>query len=92
MRGEMGYPTAPGRCQLGLLRRAPVRGRPLRLARPFASYVIEHILLKVAYPAEFHAQTAVEAAIRLHPDVKDRIPKIARMQDRNPRVGRADHR
>ena len=78
--GRNGLPHRPDAPPVGLLRRAALRGRPLRLARPFASYVIEHILFKVAYPAEFHAQTAVEAAIRLHPDVKDRIPQIARIK------------
>ena len=79
LRGEMGYPAALSAPNWGFCD-ALFRGRPLRLARPFASYVIEHILLKVAYPAEFHAQTAVEAAIRLHSEVKGRIPEIARVR------------
>ena len=53
-----------------------LRGQPLRMARPLASYVMEHILFKVAYPAEFHAQTAVEAAIKLHPRLVHRLTEI----------------
>jgi 2-methylcitrate dehydratase len=51
-------------------------GRPLRFQRPFGSYVIENVLFKIGYPAAFHAQSAVEAAIRLHPFVKDRLAEI----------------
>ncbi len=50
-----------------------------KLGRELGCYVMENILFKVAYPAEFHAQTAVECAVRLHPDVRDRIDKIARI-------------
>jgi 2-methylcitrate dehydratase PrpD len=46
------------------------------LAQPFGSYVIENILFKVSFPAEFHAQTAVEAAIALHPQVQSRLEEI----------------
>jgi 2-methylcitrate dehydratase len=77
--GEMGYPTALSAPVWGFCD-ALFRGRPLRMARPFASHVIENILFKVAYPAEFHAQTAVEAAIRLHPDVKGRLHQIDRVK------------
>jgi 2-methylcitrate dehydratase len=45
----------------------------------FGSYVMEHVLFKISFPAEFHAQTAVEAAITLHPQVKDRVDDIARI-------------
>src|SRR4029078_2382251 len=44
--------------------------------QPLGSYVIENILFKISFPAEFHAQTAVEAAIALHPQVKDRLQEI----------------
>jgi 2-methylcitrate dehydratase len=79
VRGEMGYPTALSAPNWGFCD-ALFHGRPLKLARPLGSYVIEHILLKVAYPAEFHAQTAVEAAIRLHPQVEGRLDQIARVK------------
>jgi 2-methylcitrate dehydratase len=55
------------------------RGNPLVLARPFGSYVMENVLFKISYPAEFHAQTAVEAAIRLHPAVRDRLDEVVRI-------------
>ena len=56
------------------------RGRDVRQARPFGSYVMENILFKVSFPAEFHGQTAVEAALSLHPTVKDRWDQIARIR------------
>jgi len=55
------------------------RGKPFRFRRPYGSYVMENVLFKISYPAEFHAQTAVEAAIRLHPHVKDRLDDIKRI-------------
>ncbi|MCE9589432.1 MAG: bifunctional 2-methylcitrate dehydratase/aconitate hydratase [Planctomycetes bacterium] len=75
LRGEMGYPTALTVPTWGFYD-ACFRGKPFTLARPFGCYVMEHVLFKVAFPAEFHAQTAVEAAIRLHPLVRDRLDKI----------------
>ncbi|MGZ5567464.1 MAG: 2-methylcitrate dehydratase, partial [Limisphaerales bacterium] len=56
------------------------KSQPLKLARPFACYVMEHVLFKIRFPAEFHAQTAVEAAITLHPKVKDRLNDIERVE------------
>jgi 2-methylcitrate dehydratase len=73
--GEMGYPSALTAPTWGF-QDALFRGRPLVLAQPFGSYVIENILFKISYPAEFHAQTAVEAAVALHPQVKDRLDEI----------------
>jgi 2-methylcitrate dehydratase len=66
--GEMGYPTALSAPKWGFYD-AVFGGRPFRFQRPIAkwnSYVIENVLLKIAYPAEFHAQTAVEAALAIH--------------------------
>src|SRR5438132_5316324 len=57
-----------------------VNGRkPLALARPLGSYVMENVLFKISYPAEFHAQTAVEAAIQLHTLVRDRLDEFDRI-------------
>ena len=56
------------------------KGQRLVLPRSFGSYVMENVLFKVAFPAEFHAQTAAEAAIRLHPQVRDRLDQIARVE------------
>lgn len=54
-------------------------GNRFRLPRAFGSYVMENILFKVSYPAEFHAQTAVECAIKLHPAVNGKWDKISRI-------------
>jgi 2-methylcitrate dehydratase len=73
--GEMGYPSALTAPTWGF-QDALFRGKPLVLAQPFGSYVIENILFKVSFPAEFHAQTAVEAAFALHAEVKDRQEEV----------------
>jgi 2-methylcitrate dehydratase len=73
--GEMGYATALTAKTWGF-QDVLFRGQPLALAQPLGSYVMENILFKVSFPAEFHAQTAVEAAFALHPRVKDRLDAI----------------
>src|SRR5215510_909548 len=70
--GEMGYPSALSARTWGFSD-VLFRGKPLALPQPFGSYVMEHVLFKISYPAEFHAQTAVEAAMRLHPEVGTRL-------------------
>lgn len=73
--GEPGYPhalTSPGWGVNDVL----FKDNPIRLPETLGSYVIENILFKVSYPAEFHAQTAVECAIKLHPQVRDRFDEI----------------
>ena len=63
--GEMGYPsvlTAKGWGFYDVL----FKGQPFKVQRPYGSYVMEHVLFKISFPAEFHAQTAVEAAMTLH--------------------------
>jgi len=76
--GEMGCPSALTAPTWGFYD-AVFRGKPFRFSRPYGTYVMENILFKVAFPAEFHAQTAVEAAIQLHPQVKDRLDVIERV-------------
>jgi len=73
--GEMGYPSALSAAQWGFSD-VLFRGTPITLSRPLGSYVMENVLFKISYPAEFHAQTAVEAAMRLHPDVRDRLSDV----------------
>jgi 2-methylcitrate dehydratase len=73
--GEMGYPSALTAPTWGF-QDVLFRGRPLALAQPLGSYVVENILFKISFPAEFHAQTAVEAAFALHPQVKGRLEEI----------------
>jgi len=75
MSGEMGYPsalTAPG----WGFQDVWFRGEEITLQRELDSYVMENILFKVSFPAEFHAQTAVEAALELHPQVVSRLDQI----------------
>jgi len=75
MRGEMGYPEALTAKRWGLYD-VLFKGKPFEFQRPLTSYVMENVLFKVAFPAEFHAQTAVECAFQLHPLVKDRLDDI----------------
>jgi 2-methylcitrate dehydratase len=76
LRGEMGYPTALTAPRWGF-QDVILRGETLKVPQQFGSYVMENVLFKISYPAEFHAQTAVEAAIQLHPHVAQRLNKIS---------------
>ncbi len=78
LKGEMGYPSALTAKTWGFYD-VLFKGRPFRLKRPYGSYVMENVLFKISFPAEFHAQTAVEAAIRLHPQVRDRLDAIRKI-------------
>jgi 2-methylcitrate dehydratase len=73
--GEMGYPSALTAKTWGF-QDVLFKGKSLSYPQPFGTYVMENVLFKISFPAEFHAQTAVEAAIRLHPQVKDRLEAI----------------
>ncbi|HYV27787.1 MAG TPA: 2-methylcitrate dehydratase, partial [Candidatus Eisenbacteria bacterium] len=75
IKGEMGYPSALTAKQWGFCD-VLFKGKPIVLQRPLGSYVMEHVLFKISFPAEFHAQTAVEAAIKLHPQIRNRLDKI----------------
>ena len=68
--GEMGYPTALTAKTWGFYD-ASFRGQPFHFQRPYGSYVMENVLFKISVPAEFHAQTAVEAALTLHKKLKE---------------------
>ncbi len=76
--GEMSYPTALTEKTWGFYD-ALFGGNELKLKRPYGTYVMENILFKIAFPAEFHAQTAVECAFQLHPVVRDRLGEIDRI-------------
>jgi 2-methylcitrate dehydratase len=78
LKGEMGYPSVLTAKTWGFYD-VLFKGRPFRFKRPFGSYVMENVLFKISFPAEFHAQTAVEAAIRLHPEVKDRLDAVKKI-------------
>jgi 2-methylcitrate dehydratase len=78
LKGEMGYPSALTAKTWGF-QDVLFKGKPLVLERPFGSYVMENVLFKISYPAEFHGQTAVEAAMVLHPEIKEKIDAIERV-------------
>ena len=67
--GEMGYPSVLTAKTWGFYD-VLFKGQPFRFQRPYGSYVMEHILFKISFPAEFHSQTAVEAAMTLHARLK----------------------
>jgi len=75
LQGEIGYPSALSAKSWGFYD-VMFRGKPFTMGRPLGSYVMENVLFKISFPAEFHAQTAVECAIALHPEVKDRLDEI----------------
>lgn len=90
LRGEMGVPGALTARQWGFydvsfshtnkdLALKPEPLRELRLPQPLGSYVMENVLFKISFPAEFHAQTACEAAVTLHPQVRNRLHEIDRI-------------
>jgi 2-methylcitrate dehydratase len=74
----VGYPSALSAKTWGFYDVA-FKGKAFEFERPFGSYVMENVLFKISYPAEFHAQTAVECAMKLHDEVKDRIGEIDRI-------------
>ncbi len=76
--GEMGYPSALSAPVWGF-QDVLFKGKPLVAPQAFGSYVMENVLFKISYPAEFHAQTAVECALRLHPVVRERLHEIDRV-------------
>jgi 2-methylcitrate dehydratase len=79
MTGEMGYPSVLTAKTWGF-QDVSFKGNPVKLARPLGSYVMEQVLFKISFPAEFHAQTAVECALLLHPQVKDRLDRVERIE------------
>ena len=91
--GEMGYATALSAPKWGF-QDVLFGGQDVTLARPLESYVMENVLFKIAFPAEFHAQTAVECALALHPEVKDKLDDIERveMETQEPGVRIIDKR
>ena len=78
MQGEMGYPTALTAPLWGFYD-ATFHGDAFKFQRPYGSYVMENVLFKISFPAEFHAQTAVECALALHDQVKNRLNDIEKV-------------
>ncbi len=69
--GEMGYPSVLTAKTWGFYD-VSFRGKEFQFQRPYGSYVMENVLFKISYPAEFHSQTAVEAAMKLHQELAAR--------------------
>src|SRR6202522_285130 len=78
LKGEMGYPSALSAKTWGF-QDVLFKGKTLSLPQPFGSYVMENVLFKISFPAEFHAQTAVEAAMTLHGQIAARIGDVERV-------------
>ena len=77
-KGEMGYPVALTAKTWGFYD-VLFKGQPFKFTQSYGSYVMENVLFKISFPAEFHAQTAVECAVKLHADVKDRLNDIKKI-------------
>ncbi|MBD2793533.1 bifunctional 2-methylcitrate dehydratase/aconitate hydratase [Xenorhabdus szentirmaii] len=80
-KGEMGYPSVLTAKTWGFYD-VLFNGQPFQFQRPYGSYVMENVLFKISFPAEFHSQTAVEAAINLHQQLKEQgkhVEDIARI-------------
>ncbi len=75
MTGEMGYPSALSAQKWGFCD-VLFGGKPLSFPQGYGSYVMENILFKISFPAEFHAQTAVECAMQLHPRLAGRLDDV----------------
>ena len=78
-KGQIGYPSVLTAPTWGFYD-VQFKGNSFSLPREFDSYVMENVLFKISFPAEFHAQTAVEAAVTLHPEIKDKLEDIERIQ------------
>jgi 2-methylcitrate dehydratase PrpD len=78
-KGEMGYPSVLTAKTWGFYD-SLFRGNEFRFQRAYGSYVMENVLFKISFPAEFHAQTAVECAMQLYPKVKDRLNQVNKIE------------
>ncbi|WP_087026243.1 bifunctional 2-methylcitrate dehydratase/aconitate hydratase [Thaumasiovibrio subtropicus] len=79
MKGEMGLPSVLSAPQWGFYD-VLFNGEAFKVNQAFSSYVMENVLFKISYPAEFHAQTAVECAVQLHDQVVTRLEDIERIE------------
>jgi 2-methylcitrate dehydratase len=78
MKGEMGYPSVLTAKTWGFYD-VLFKGNAFKFQRPYGSYVMEQVLFKISFPAEFHAQTAVECAMALHPKVEGKLDQIQKI-------------
>jgi 2-methylcitrate dehydratase len=86
VKGCVGYPSALTAKTWGFYDVA-FKGKAFEFERPFGSYVMENILFKISFPAEFHAQTAVECAMKLHAQVAGKLDKIERIEIETQEAG-----
>ena len=77
--GEMGYPGVLSAPTWGF-EDVSFKGEKLSLSQSLGTYVMENVLFKISFPAEFHAQTAVEAAVTLHPEIVNRLDEITNIE------------
>jgi 2-methylcitrate dehydratase len=80
MKGEMGYPSALSAKTWGFYD-VLFKGNPFKINQNYGSYVMEHVLFKISFPAEFHAQTAVECALALHQDNINQIDSVDKINN-----------
>ena len=86
VKGCVGYPSALTAKTWGFYDVA-FKGKQFEFERGFGSYVMENVLFKISFPAEFHAQTAVECAMQLHAQVAGRIEQIERIEIETQEAG-----
>ncbi len=79
LRGEMGIPGVLTVENWGFYK-VLFNDRKFSFQRPYGTYVMENVLFKISFPAEFHAQTACEAAVQLHPEIQERLQDIERIE------------
>ena len=79
MKGEMGMPSVLSTPEWGFYD-VSFKGREFSFSKNYGSYVMENILFKISFPAEFHAQTAVECAVLLYPEIKEKLDEIERIE------------
>ena len=79
MSGEMGMPSVLSAPEWGFYD-VSFKGKQFSFSKEYGSYVMENILFKISFPAEFHAQTAVECAVLLYPEIKDKLDAIDRIE------------
>jgi 2-methylcitrate dehydratase len=86
VKGCVGYPSALTAKTWGFYDVA-FKGKAFEFERSFGSYVMENVLFKISFPAEFHAQTAVECAMELHAQVAGKIDRIERVEIETQEAG-----
>jgi 2-methylcitrate dehydratase len=79
MAGEMGMPSILSSPEWGFYD-VSFKGREFSFSKSYGTYVMENILFKISFPAEFHAQTAVECAVLLYPEIKEKLNEIERIE------------